>query len=205
MRVLILPMILLASCSPGGPQAENSLTVPKVTQPPEFRLLVPQAAWEPIFFEAINKRAAIANLPTLRAEPLPKDDLEVRVWIGFGLTPLTGFDLKRSAGQWSGTYLAAISPRLPSDRYQRVLSPKSGWESLWRRLTAAGILSLPDAEMINCSGAALDGVCYVVETKLENTYRTYLYDNPQYARCSEAKKIIEIGNILYDEFAVRDR
>ena len=41
---------------------------------------------------------------------------------------------------------------------------------------------------------------YVVEINTQATYRTYLYDNPSYAKCAEAKRMIKIGNIIAEEF-----
>lgn len=64
----------------------------------------------------------------------------------------------------------------------------------------AGVLSLPDAGSIGCQVGGLDGISYVVETNMDKTYRTYMYDNPQFASCKEAKQIIEIVDILADEF-----
>jgi hypothetical protein len=172
-----------------------------VESPEEFRVIVPKETWEPIYFTGVEERASIARLSSLRDKALPKDDLETRIWIGFGLTALTGFDLKRSAGQWTGSYMQGIHQRLPRSEYEITLrAPKSGWEGLWRRLSDKGILSLPDASSIDCEGGALDGVSYVVENSINNTYRTYMYDNPQFASCKEAKQMIEIIDILHAEF-----
>jgi len=174
---------------------------PAVERTKEFRLLIPKETWEPIYFNAVDERAGIAKLPSLRELRLPNDDLETRVWIGFGLTALRGFDLKRSAGQWTGIYLQGIRPKLSRSEYERTLeSPKSGWQKFWQKLVDKGILTLPDARAIGCEGGALDGVSYVVETSMDNAYRTYMYDNPQFATCKEAKRIIEIVETLDDEF-----
>ena len=82
--------------------------------------------------------------------------------------------------------------------------PKSGWDVAWQRLVDTGILTLPDAEKIDCRGGALDGMSYVVQYKLKNTYRTYMYDNPNYAKCDEAKQMIEINRIIAEEFYKRE-
>jgi hypothetical protein len=171
----------------------------------EAQLNIPKDGWEPIFFEAINERAKVANLKTLRADALPESDIEVRVWHGFGLTALEGFGLKRAAGKWSAIHVEGIHPRLPLSEYQRTLqAPKSGWELCWRRLEEAGILMLPDAAAIGCSAMMFDGMSYVVEFNGKGTYRTYLYDNPSYAKCNEAKQMIKIGNIIFEEFGVSE-
>lgn len=41
---------------------------------------------------------------------------------------------------------------------------------------------------------------YVVEINHEFTYRTYMYDNPSYAKCEQAKKMIRTGNFIAEEF-----
>jgi hypothetical protein len=63
---------------------------------------------------------------------------------------------------------------------------------------------LPDASAIGCSAMMNDGMSYVVEVKRRGIYRTYLYDNPNYAKCDEAKRMIKIGNIVSEEFGVAE-
>lgn len=81
--------------------------------------------------------------------------------------------------------------------------PRSGWEAAWQRLTKAGILSLPDAQVVGCNTHIFDGTSYVVEINKEETYRTYLYDNPNYSRCSEARQMLKIGEVLAEEFDLK--
>lgn len=203
MRVLLLIALLLTGCLPNLSQSQKEKT--PAAQPNKFRVVVPNETWEPIYFKEINERTSIARLSNLRAAALPKDDLETRFWMGFGLSALRGFILKRSAGQWTGIFVqGGIHSRHPGKDYQRSLrAPKSGWDECWRRLVAGGILILPDAHSIDCEGGALDGISYVVETNLDNTYRTYMYENPQVAKCKEAKQIIGIVDILADEFGTQ--
>lgn len=170
---------------------------------PDLHLDIPKDTWEPIFFEAINERARIANLKSLRAAALPDNDIEVRVWHGFGLTALEGFVLKRVTGEWSAVHLEGIHPGLRRSEYEKKLQPpKSGWELCWRRLEEGGILTLPDASAVGCSTMVTDGMSYVVEFNDNGTYRTYMYDNPDYAKCNDAKRMIAIGNIISSEFDV---
>jgi hypothetical protein len=197
---LLLLTSLLVGCSFHTENSQKKDTS-VVQQPQAFRVIVPQATWEPIFFEAINERAAIAKLPSLRAAALPKGDLETRIWIGFGVTALRGFDLQRSSGQWRATYMQGIHSRLTKQEYEITLqAPKSGWEGLWQKLLEQEILTLPDAASIRCAGDTVDGISYVVENNLDNTYRTYMYDNPQFANCQEAQQIIQIAKLFEDEF-----
>jgi hypothetical protein len=191
----------MASCS-SLPQSQRNKPVPTRT-PKEFQLNVPKDTWEPIFFTAIDERAKLGKLKSLRSGALPEDDLEIRVWHGFGPTALEGFILSRAGGQWSAIHLDGVTPNIASNESQKNLStPKSGWDACWQRLQEAGILSLPDASAIGCSSMINDGMSYVVEYNNKGTYRTYLYDNPDYAKCNEAKRMIQIGNLISVEFSV---
>ena len=68
----------------------------------------------------------------------------------------------------------------------------------------AGILTLPDASEVRCNTQVLDGMGYVVEIDADQTYRTYMYDNPQYAKCDEAKRMIKLSEIVDEEFGWKD-
>lgn len=176
--------------------------LPFLQTPQSFKIILPKSDWEKIYFEAINERARIAELQSLRAA-LPKDDVELRLWHGFGLTALEGFVLRRRGGEWSAVHLDGIYGGLPKREYQKQLSePKSGWDAFWRRLVEMEIATLPDAEEIGCTAGVLDGMSYVVELNHDLTYRTYLYDNPKYTKCEQAKKMIHIGNFIATEFSV---
>ena len=184
----------------GGPAF--TVKVELQTEPGQFRVVVPKADWEPIFFKAIDERAGIAKLPSLRTA-LPKDDLELRIWNGFGLSALEGFVLRRTSGNWTAIHVDGIHRKLSRDKYeQQLAAPKSGWNECWAKLLEMGILTLPDAAEIRCSGDAFDGFSYVVEINHGNTYRTYMYDNPSLAACEQAKKMIRIGDFIADEFNV---
>jgi hypothetical protein len=167
--------------------------------------IMPLGRWEPIFFKFINERTGAANLPALRTVALRDGDIEVRIWIGFGISGGDGFILRRSANEWSAIHLRGMFDRDPPQKHQEqrnLAVPKSGWNRMWQRLVDAEILTLPDALAIDCRGGALDGVSYVVEINVDRIYRAYLYDNPQLARCGEAKKMVEIGDILFEEFGL---
>jgi hypothetical protein len=187
------------SCSfLSSPQSKRVTPAPKRK---ELQLNIPKATWEPIFFRAIDERAKRSRLETLRSAAFPGDDFEVRVWHGFGLTLLEGFVLKRAGAQWSAIHLRGITRNMPSQEFQQTLQPpRSGWDKSWQRLQDAGILSLPDAFAIGCSPMDVDGMSYVVEYNRDGIYRTYMYDNPENAKCDEAKRMIEIGNMIAEEF-----
>jgi hypothetical protein len=167
-------------------------------------LIVPNAAWEPFLFKTIDERTAESGLPRLRTIRLTDDDFELRIWVGFGQNGEDGLVLRRSAGQWSALHLHGMFETYPPSKYQQALStPKSGWETMWRKLTDAKILSLSDASTVaGCDTFINDGTSYVVEFSAREAYRTYRYANPIYAKCDEAKQVINIGQIITEEFGL---
>lgn len=193
--------IALTGCSHGSRLPPKGPDAPAVQEGIWPRRVTPPANWEPIFFKAVDARAGEAGLPSLRTEALPDGTAEIRVWIGFGLSGEDGIALRRSGGQWSAIYLNGKSDEPSPRTYRKALTaPKSGWEATWRRLSDAGILTLPDASAVQCSTYIKDGTSYIVEINADKTYRTYLYDNPKYAQCDEAKQMIRIGEIIAEEF-----
>ncbi|MEA2205148.1 MAG: hypothetical protein QOE77_1924 [Blastocatellia bacterium] len=167
----------------------------------QMRVIVPHASWEPIFFRAINAAANLSGQTNLRTKQLPEDDIEVRIWWGFGLSQLEGVTLRRSSGQWSGIHVKGdhYYELTRADRTQ-LSDPKSGWETIWPRMVSAGMLSLPDASEIDCEVVMLDGGSYVVETNANNTYRTYKYAISDRPKCKEATSMMEIADIIFEEF-----
>lgn len=171
-----------------------------------LRVSVPGGRWVHIFFDmrglstkSINEATAEANLPSLRTVLLPEDDLEVRFWCvanEYGRALV----LRRSHGEWSAIHLRGMGSGQQLQKHEADTPPKSGWEKAWGRLVDAGILTLPDAEEANCRVGGLDGVGYIVELNTNKTYRTYMYDNPDYAKCREAKQMVEIADIMDEEF-----
>lgn len=175
---------------------------PMVQNRQGLRLEIPDALWEPAFFEALEKRTKQISLPSLRTVVLPEDDLEVRFWYDH-FEVISGLIIKRSGEKWSATYLRQIYDHQPSSiKQEDVGAPKSGWQAAWGRLLNAGILTLPDSSKAKCKAIVLDGIGYVVETNVDQAYRTYRYGNPQFAECDEAKRIISIEEIIADEFGL---
>ncbi|HZS08483.1 MAG TPA: hypothetical protein VFD58_26855 [Blastocatellia bacterium] len=167
----------------------------------EMHLIVPKTSWEQIFFQDINSVANATRQTDLRKTRLGKGEFEVRVWWGFGLSPLEGVTLRCVTGQWSAVHVKADNYYKPERADKRELRPpKSGWEDAWNRLVNAGILRLPDASELGCNVGGLDGISFVVETNSNMTYRTYMYDNPSEAKCPEAKQMMEIFDIILEEF-----
>ena len=112
--------------------------------------------------------------------------------------------LRRASGQWSAIRVKADNYYEPTKADRSQLSnPRSGWQTIWTRMVNAGLLSLPDASEINCNVLVLDGLGYVVETNADNTYRTYMYQMSSEPKCQEAKSMMEIGDIIFEEFHLK--
>ena len=173
-------------------------------QPPELRVIIPKARGVQFLTNQIDQRAAEENLPVLRTTLLPKDDLEVRFWSVVSHYGIDGLVLRRSANEWSSIYLYGYSQDPNFKKYQKQgRPPLSGWARAWAHLVDTGILDLPDASEVQCNVFGYDGITYVVETNENRPYRTYIYDNPMFAKCDEAKQMLKLIEILNSEFGLQ--
>lgn len=171
-----------------------------------LQISIPDATWVPDFFESLDRHTKKINLPDLKTIVLPnKDDLEVRYWADSLPNYIDGVILRRINNQWSGVHIYIKYKGQDFSLTQKELPlPKSDWAEAWEKLVKAGILRLPDATEVRCNETVIDGIGFVVETNFNWTYRTYAYGNPQLAKCDEAKQIISIAQILFDEFNLYD-
>lgn len=171
----------------------------------ELHLIIPNASWEPSSFDLINSVAKLSAQTDLRKANLPENDIEVRMWLGFGLSPLKGISLKRVSGQWSAIRVKSDNYYKPEKIERDELSyPKSGWESCWKRLVDAGILILPDVSEVNCGTNGIDGNSIVIETNTNRVYRTYAYGVSMSEKCNEAKQAMQLIFIIDEEFGWTD-
>jgi len=150
-----------------------------------------------------DRVAAIAGLGKPSSSNLGKDDVEVRVWFGFGLFPLEGLIISRKQGEWSAIHLKAESP---DSHYQpkkvsrnTLKPPKSGWEICWQQLVNAGVLTLPDGT----DPPDPDAQGYEVQVRNGASYRSYHYVSPEYSELPAAKNMLEIGDIISNEFGLQ--
>jgi hypothetical protein len=222
MKQIFLTFILLSSCASASLQEQRlgnssnptpTSNVRKITEESKRKTEeiipdIPKAGWEKIFFEAIDERTDEAGITSLRKTVLTEDDIEIRVWMGFGLTKLEGFIMKRVRQNWSAKYIKAdyISKKFVN-RNIELNAPESGWEKTWQKLVDSEILTLPDAASINCNPQATDGFSYVVELKKGNNYRTYMYENPAMDfpnKCREAGRMLEIAKIIFEDFNLKE-
>src|SRR6185369_5150782 len=95
------------------------------SQDQELTVKIPNASWVRILFEttglaskSIDEITSDAGLSKLRSTKLPDGDVEVRVWVGFGVNGVDGLILRKSAQQWSGIHLhgMAEAPPLPNTK-----------------------------------------------------------------------------------------
>ena len=172
----------------------------------ELRVSIPDHRWVHIWFEAtglstksIDELSGEAGLAKLRTTLLPGDDLEVRFWVDaaeYGRALI----IRRSAGRWSAIRLRGMQRNQNLQKQEIHSAPHSGWEGAWEKLVNAGMLTLPDAAEVQCRVSGLDGIGYIVEVNIDKTYRTYMYDTPQYAKCDQARQVIRIAEIIEEEF-----
>jgi len=148
--------------------------------------------WRPIFFEEIDRVAAAANLQMLRTTPLKANETEIRVWEGFGLSPLRGYVFTR------GTKPKAWFVR--DGATSKAIVPKGGWGKLWKELDRLKIEALPDSTTLSGEVVGMDGTSYVVEVRKGSEYRSYYYGNPDDQPWPEAKIMLSIAALLRREF-----
>jgi hypothetical protein len=163
------------------------------------QIILPNHRWEQIFFKSINNATNLAGLEELREIPLNREDIEIRVWRGFGLSPLEGIILKQTDGIWTAFHITT-NDYVEADKakIKRLSRPKSGWESLWKQINDKGILMLRDPSEIECEDSGFDGMSYVVEINQNKIYRTYQMRSG--GKCEGVQQMEQIGEIIGLEF-----
>jgi hypothetical protein len=163
------------------------------------QVILPNSRWEPLTFKLINRTTELGGIKELRKTSLSGDDLEVRVWRGFGLGDLEGVILKRTNSQWTAFHVKADHYVEPQKiEVKQLTSPNSGWESFWKEVTEQGLLTLRDPSEKNCEDSGVDGTSYVVEVNQNKIYRTYGMRSG--GKCDGVQQMEEIGKIIGLEF-----
>ena len=202
-KLLVCAILLFSNCTQrsetnyeGSPPSTKPIVAPSVTvedfvsDPPKTR---------PEFYDSIDELARLGGKGDLRSISISDDDVELRVWGGFGLTRLEGFILNRIKGKWSATQ---IHERFSKNEkvVNPLNAPKIGWEAAWQSLLQHQILTLPDSKTIKCENVMEDGYTYVIEVRKGAAYRTYSYSNPDPSQCEQSKAILKIADIIRDEY-----
>ncbi len=157
--------------------------------------------WESIFFKFIDAATETSgNLP-LKQKPLASGDLEIRIWRGFGLSPLEGLFIERVQNVWSATHLISNDFVTPTQTVvKRLPEPRRGWPELWERLITIGLVELPGALGEECLDTdRLDGMSYVVEISERGSYRTYMYA-ASFSTCDGSNRMDIISETIGIEF-----
>ena len=160
---------------------------------------MPELTPDETFSREIDHLSKLAGPRFLKSSNLARGDTDARVWYGFGLVLLEGFAIKRTNNQWSAFHLKAneANPRYITKVARIQLpAPKSGWEKCWQRLTDAGILTLPSGT----EAPDPDAEGFYVETMADGSYRNFEYTSPEYSESPNAKRMLAIGDIIFEEF-----
>ena len=193
MKLILMLALLLSSCSKREP---NQASAPANTP----AAAAPERGVEAMLSQETDRVAALAGLNGLGSSNLANQDVEVRVWFGFGLFPLEGFVMKRSNGQWSAIHLKADRHYEPKKVSRKELPPpKSGWEASWQQLADAGVMTLPDGT--DPPDPDVEG--FEVQVRDGGSYRSYHYLGPDYSELPAAKHMLQIGNIISNEFGLQ--
>jgi hypothetical protein len=143
------------------------------------------------------------------------DQLEIRVWNERD-TDYKGklFVLQNKDDKWSASlyryryYFGDGFGQLDSIVGERknLKAPKSGWDTFAQKLFALDVLTLPDYERIPSYTLNTDEVGVGAEIGLKNVYRSYTYPTPEtrVKEFSEAKKMVDILNLIAKEFKLSD-
>lgn len=154
------------------------------------------------------------NWPLLWEVGVPEGSLEIRIWMSESFASM--YRLIRHDGKWTGfhadgyyKYINIIhygddnvwTTEVLIEKYNDTypifkLTPRTGWTSLWEKLEKLGILTLPELQ----TKAGLDGSIYIVEINDGGHYRSYKFNDPENDEEPEVRKIIDIINILREEF-----
>jgi hypothetical protein len=191
-KLLLLLSLLFAACT--------SAQVRRVTQN-HASTPVSERTPDETFSSEIDHLSKLAGLPSLKSSNLARGDAEARVWYGFGLILLEGFAIKRTNNQWNAFHLKAdgANPRhITKVARIKLPAPKSGWDKCWQRLTDAGILMLPSGT----EGPDPDAEGFYVETMAGGSYRSFEYTSPEYSESPNAKRMVAIGDIIFEEFGL---
>lgn len=218
---LFIVILFLTACS--EVTKIEPVIQPLPTPKRELKKDIPNANWVKIYFDGFESRSANLDNPNevrirkhsglddfaiqngfsiLRDTVLPEGDLEVRVWVGFGVYGNDGLVLKRISGNWSAVIFRKMLCHDENRGGFDLEMPKSGWKATWQKLVDAEILTLPDSSKLKYKNGVNDGKSYVVETNSDYLYRTYNYSNPDSENLKETEQMMEIGQIIADEFGL---
>ena len=152
------------------------------------------------------------GLPSLRKVEVADDDLEMRIWVGFGYPTLSGFILERKENKWSASYLPQYqkSKEAPKPSLITLDRPVIGWDKLWSRLEEQDIMAEYENDTekfsFNAQGGVFevftDSTSVLVEVLIHNRHRYYSYHAPCYSKAKGAKKLLKAVKVLEENFKI---
>jgi len=122
--------------------------------------------------------------------------LEFRLHRWTGLEGGETLLLRRIGSEWSAIVLG--DGQRFSCMYQRPVKPKSDWDHVWTNLLKKGLLDIPEGQLgrlIVEDGDGFDG-----EVTHEGKVKRFEIPHPQSQNFPAAKQILEISDLLADEF-----
>lgn len=201
---ILLFIVLFSACAQKIARDENAN---QFREKP--KVIIPKRQ-EPVSLEkGIDWSAEQGGLSKLRDAALPDGDFEIRFWTHAGVGARVGTNgliIKKSGENRSAFNVDKMFLKGDEKNENHLVFPKSDWKILRQKLDETGIFTLPDSsELKNYKGDdVLDGFEYTVEINKDKIYRVYSYSNPNAADNPEAKQIVQIGDILADEFGIKE-
>lgn len=156
--------------------------------------------------ELANKQLLTKNIKPLKTQELGTNDLEIRIWVGFGEPPEpVGFILEKKDEKWKAFYLSSNTKT-----NLKILSTpaKNDWNTFWQKLESKDILIIKDSMELGRDNGYTDASNIFVEIKQGSTYRNYSYvqrdlaANMNEEQKQSWRKLIEICSIISDEFNI---
>jgi len=121
----------------------------------------------PFMLRFAERTAVEEGFPALRTTDLPEDDIEIRLWSGFGLAGKWGDFIQRRDGVWDALQIDAS---VLSENGVSVVDRQvtEDWDERFDALIEMGMLELPadpDPDRL-----FLDGFHYVLEVRIGSFY-----------------------------------
>ncbi len=122
--------------------------------------------------------------------------IEIRITRWTALEGGEIFVLRKINQDWSAMLLGDGSRF--SCLYKKSVRPKSDWNTLLLSLQAEGLLEIPEGDYT--ADGWTDGSGFIVEVLYEGKLKRYSFFLPQMLKTKESKQILNIGNLISQEF-----
>lgn len=141
------------------------------------------------------------------------DSLQIRLWYGYAFNDSSQLVvLKNINGNWNGElYTLVYHFNEKGDSIKAISKevvnrkPKSGWETLTKKLFDFNILTLPDYHTIPEYDQVADGDAVIVEVSSKKRYKIYSYQEPHMFQDKhwQARNMEQILELIEDEFSFK--